>query len=467
MELNFLLFPAPKRKDEAKEGQEHLTWIPVTDHRDKQYHTKLAKTLKEYFVGQNPKQGQLGVATKIKSKAVVNSRLNEVDSTKAGDDNFGPMDSQQKKMGPKPSFNRILSINASRNDSPSAADRDMNYRAIHRDQMSEFANHEKQADRYFVNGGLSQMTQTTGQVKVTHVRKSFEMTAKDKAEIRAQLTTSNFIRGDAGVDINEGFKRNKSRSISKNCRDNRDKQQNVVIQKSLKSSILGIPMSATMCNKFKVPTVLSNKFATTGGEPRKPDLFVRLTSSRPGVHLDTLKPEPDTFRGPWIPSNPISAESNLNFPEAVENVHQNLDDSVHMSAYENINKVKQTPVYATKSNGLKFIMKKKNSLCVNPGPSYHTRNMPSAEEVANEYEGIKKRSIHTQHLSQAPSHMVPCLYLKSSTDKDKPAFFNCTPRDPSKVLMIYLHGNGEDLFDTFYVCRLFSLGLRVARCLSV
>ena len=469
MELNFLLFPVPKRQDKVKEGEEHLTWIPATDHRDKQYHTKLARTLKEYFVSQNTTRisdESLGVARKIMSKASTTSRHRDGDSTKGGEDIDRTLDSKMQKIGPKANFNRLLSVLGVQNKSPRDNQDEFGVMNDNKEQTSEFTTRDTAKEKYYINSGKLQTPKGNQSLTTSQLKKSYDCSPKIKAEIRAQYTRSSFKLDDNTGGIFESSLRAHSRSISSNCRNERDKKQNVVIQKKKRASGIDIPVSATMCNRFKLPTDNHREKEKLGDTSLKRDFFIKLPKESHTVMLETKKPEPETTKQ-FIPYHSPTIDSNFNISDAMENIHHNFEESVHLSAHENINKVKQTPVYATKSNGLKFIMKRKSTISIKKPPSMCHNYLPKVDEVPNEYDGIKKRSVHKLHNPQTPSHLIPCLYLKSFLDKDKPSFFSYGPRDPQKVLLIYLHGNGEDLFDTYYVCRLFNLGLRVARSLLV
>lgn len=85
----------------------------------------------------------------------------------------------------------------------------------------------------------------------------------------------------------------------------------------------------------------------------------------------------------------------------------------------------------------------------NEGPNY-----PSAKREINLLSAIKAGQ-HSSKEEKKSQHSIPCIYLKRTPSSQ----LQSNQKKP--MLLIYFHGNGEDLFDIITISKLFNNGLKV------
>lgn len=463
MDLNFLLFPAPSKEFDLSELEGNLLWVPVNSDREKVYQTQLSKTIREYF-GERPKpSGSLErVALKISKRsssrdtnARGNSNLSETNISK------GLLDSDKSSMiiGPKPLFHRIENVDAYSKDMSIPAFLEFTQRTKKATMVNDLSLTIARRPPLFKPNFL-ECRKASESGRQIMLLKSPKRSKNTNLDIRAQIVNSHKENGNVRFRLEVKLDKKRFTS-SQRVFQNREAQKNVFIQKRHSQSSLELENSSSrrvMGNMIKEPSFVSK--VPVESESQQDILKAPFDEGLESLIIPNSLKIP-AFNQPSYPTFQLSSMQSVEFDECCEAPVDSIREIKSIQEKSKaLSKVKKGPLIATKGDSFQCFKKKiGGGLMVIP--SVRASNTEDGMGIPSENMGIPKRKVRQIHCALDSTHNVPCIYVKAPSLEGSFSPIYRPPKHPHELLLVYFHGNGEDIFDTVFVCKLLSSGFRV------
>jgi len=511
MDLNFVLFPAPKKAQDCLHIRDTLVWIPVADYRDKNFHLKLSSKMKQYFSNENSEQPVSStIASKISTrltKGSASSKDNSVerpdipisenkrafiklDRTIAGQTpgpktllcpieiNLGGWTSQPpvrvmhtRNNDLKKSFmtlfpgqsrpcTAVLKPGDKEENGEISRGRIVIRPSAHKKSI---AGHTERATanpvqgiRTYVNIRKSldnshefdRICLSTDKKRQLSAGNSYRQ--KDTSRNNVKIYKRIGSRSEASIDPDLG-----SASISNTFTAAQDERPCVVVPESIPPVLKQIKMITTAISTSITPV---NK-----PQPIQQPSLIPVCDP---LQIDTDEVEDELRPGDIaikdITDGPIQIPSQMGvkpkLPSSLCRHNGSLRTPGSLLSYSK-SIIKRPKNYLQ----LQQLIYDKNGRPKGVGVSSQDKLL-QLDSALNEGHSVSSRgaNLKTNSVDSASTntHWIPCLFFESDSTEHIMMHMTtkCTRQD---ILLIYLHGNGEDISEAFHMCRLFRHGFNV------